>query len=168
MVWEGLLLYCNADHSGRTHKHTHTHTHIHRHTNTIHTHTHTHMRECTHTHIHARAHTHHTKTHTHIRTHTPHTHRHTHHTQTHTHTTHTYTHTTHTHTHTHTTHTHTQYNSLLNLEFGKQTKVIAFADDLLIAVKAESITNLTLTNRNPKLCLYHDGKEKKIKKFQFI
>ena len=33
-----------------------------------------------------------------------------------------------------------QYNSLLNLEFRKQTKVIAFADDLLIAVKAESIS----------------------------
>ena len=32
-----------------------------------------------------------------------------------------------------------QYNSLLNLEFRKQTKAIAFADDLLIAVKAESI-----------------------------
>jgi hypothetical protein len=32
-----------------------------------------------------------------------------------------------------------QYNSLLNLEFRKQTKVIAFADDLLIAVKAASI-----------------------------
>jgi len=29
-----------------------------------------------------------------------------------------------------------QYNSLLNLEFMKQTKAIAFADDLLIAVKA--------------------------------
>jgi ribonuclease HI len=32
-----------------------------------------------------------------------------------------------------------QYNSLLNLEFTKNTKAIAFADDLLIAVKAESI-----------------------------
>jgi hypothetical protein len=32
-----------------------------------------------------------------------------------------------------------QYKSPLNLEFGKQTKVIAFADDLLIVVKAESI-----------------------------
>ena len=32
-----------------------------------------------------------------------------------------------------------QYNSLLNLEFMKQTKAIAFADDLLIAMKAESI-----------------------------
>jgi hypothetical protein len=32
-----------------------------------------------------------------------------------------------------------QYSSLLNLEFRKQTKVISFADDLLIAVKAESI-----------------------------
>jgi hypothetical protein len=31
-----------------------------------------------------------------------------------------------------------QYNSLLNLEFRKQTKAIAFADDLL-AVKAESV-----------------------------
>jgi hypothetical protein len=32
-----------------------------------------------------------------------------------------------------------QYNSLLNLEFRKQTKVITSADDLLKAVKAESI-----------------------------
>ena len=32
-----------------------------------------------------------------------------------------------------------QYNSLLNLDFKKQTKEIAFADDLLIAMKAESI-----------------------------
>jgi hypothetical protein len=32
-----------------------------------------------------------------------------------------------------------QYNSILNLEFRKQTKAIAFADDLLIAVKAEGI-----------------------------
>jgi hypothetical protein len=32
-----------------------------------------------------------------------------------------------------------QYNSLLNLEFKKQTKAIAFADDLLLAVKAEGI-----------------------------
>jgi hypothetical protein len=32
-----------------------------------------------------------------------------------------------------------QYNSLLNLEFRKQTNVRAFADNLLIAVKAESI-----------------------------
>ena len=80
-----------------------------------------------------------------------------------------------------------QYNSLLNLEFRKQTKAITFADDLLIAVKAESIneaenitniemnkvltwakkTNLPLMNRNQKLCLYHEGKEKKTRKFQF-
>jgi hypothetical protein len=33
-----------------------------------------------------------------------------------------------------------QYNSLLNLEFRKQTKAIAFAEELLIAVKAESIS----------------------------
>jgi hypothetical protein len=32
-----------------------------------------------------------------------------------------------------------QYNSLLNLDFGKRTKAIAFADDLLIATRAESI-----------------------------
>ena len=32
-----------------------------------------------------------------------------------------------------------QYNSLLNLEFGKRTKAIAYADDLLIAVKAETV-----------------------------
>ena len=30
-------------------------------------------------------------------------------------------------------------NSFLNLEFRKQTKAIAFADDLLIVMKAESI-----------------------------
>jgi len=29
-----------------------------------------------------------------------------------------------------------QYNSLFNLEFRKQTKALAFADDLLIALKA--------------------------------
>jgi len=32
-----------------------------------------------------------------------------------------------------------QYNSLLNLEFGKRTKAIAFADNLLIAVRAENV-----------------------------
>ena len=32
-----------------------------------------------------------------------------------------------------------QYNTLLNLEFGKRTKAIAFADDLLIAVRAENV-----------------------------
>jgi hypothetical protein len=32
-----------------------------------------------------------------------------------------------------------QYNSLLNSDFRKQTKAIAYADDLLIAVKTESI-----------------------------
>ena len=32
-----------------------------------------------------------------------------------------------------------QFNSLLNLKFGKRTKAIAFADDLLIAVRAESV-----------------------------
>ena len=32
-----------------------------------------------------------------------------------------------------------QYNSILYLEFRKQTKTIAFADDLLIAVKAKGI-----------------------------
>jgi hypothetical protein len=47
-----------------------------------------------------------------------------------------------------------QYNSLLNLEFRKQTKVIAFADDLLIAVKAESISeaeNITNIEMNKVL-----------------
>ena len=44
-----------------------------------------------------------------------------------------------------------QYTSLLNLEFRKQTKAIAFADDLLIAVKAEvmreaeNITNIEMS-----------------------
>jgi hypothetical protein len=32
-----------------------------------------------------------------------------------------------------------QYNSLLNLEFGKRTKAIAFASELLIAVKAKTV-----------------------------
>jgi len=32
-----------------------------------------------------------------------------------------------------------QYNSLLNLEFGKRTKIISYSDDLLIAVKAETV-----------------------------
>ena len=32
-----------------------------------------------------------------------------------------------------------QYNSLLNLEFGKRTKAIAFADDLLITIRAETV-----------------------------
>ena len=32
-----------------------------------------------------------------------------------------------------------QYNSLLNLEFGKRTKAIAVADDLLIALRSETI-----------------------------
>jgi hypothetical protein len=44
-----------------------------------------------------------------------------------------------------------QYNSLLNLDFRKQTKTIAFADDLLIAVKAESIReaeNITNIEKN--------------------
>jgi len=33
----------------------------------------------------------------------------------------------------------TQYNSLLNLEYGKRTKAIAFAKDLIIAVRAETV-----------------------------
>ena len=32
-----------------------------------------------------------------------------------------------------------QYNTLLNLQFGKRTKAIAFADNLLIAVRAENV-----------------------------
>ena len=32
-----------------------------------------------------------------------------------------------------------QYNSLLNLEFGIRTKTIAYADDLLTAVKVETV-----------------------------
>jgi len=31
------------------------------------------------------------------------------------------------------------FNSLLNVKFGKRTKAIAFADDLLIAVRAENV-----------------------------
>ena len=44
-----------------------------------------------------------------------------------------------------------QYNSLLNLEFREQTKVMATADDLLVAVKAESISeaeNITNIRRD--------------------
>jgi hypothetical protein len=47
-----------------------------------------------------------------------------------------------------------QYNSLLNLEFSKQIKVIVFADDLLRAVKAESISeaeNITNIEMNKVL-----------------
>jgi len=32
-----------------------------------------------------------------------------------------------------------QFNSLLNLNYGTRTKAIAFADDLLIAVRAENV-----------------------------
>jgi len=32
-----------------------------------------------------------------------------------------------------------KYNSLLNLKYGKRTKAITFADDLLIAVRAENV-----------------------------
>ena len=32
-----------------------------------------------------------------------------------------------------------KYNSLLNLEFGKRTKAIAVADDLLIAVRLQTV-----------------------------
>jgi len=32
-----------------------------------------------------------------------------------------------------------QYNSLINLEFGKRTKAIAFADDLQILVRMETV-----------------------------
>jgi len=44
-----------------------------------------------------------------------------------------------------------QYNSLLNLNFGKQTKAIAFADDLILVtggktvVEAANYTNIDLT-----------------------
>jgi hypothetical protein len=81
-----------------------------------------------------------------------------------------------------------QYNSLLNLEFRKQTKAVAFADDLLIAVKAESIreaeniTNIQMNKiltwaKNNKLNFNEEkskamvisrGKRKKTRKFQFI
>ena len=35
-----------------------------------------------------------------------------------------------------------QYNSILNLNFAKWTRVIALADDLLIAVKAETVAEV--------------------------
>jgi hypothetical protein len=47
-----------------------------------------------------------------------------------------------------------QYNPLLNLEFRTQTKAVAFADDLLLALKAESIReaeNSTNMERNKRL-----------------
>ena len=70
------------------------------------------------------------------------------------------------------------------MDFRKQTTAIAFADDSLIAVKAErirgaeNITNIeinkilnwakttksTSTKRNPNLWLYCKGKKKKMKK----
>ena len=31
------------------------------------------------------------------------------------------------------------YNSLLNLDYGKRTKAVAFADDLLIATRADTV-----------------------------
>ena len=37
------------------------------------------------------------------------------------------------------TNTHTQYNSLFNIQFTHHTKVIAFADDLVIMTTVESI-----------------------------
>jgi hypothetical protein len=44
-----------------------------------------------------------------------------------------------------------QFNALLNLNFGKRTKVIAFADDLLIARRAETIREAeNFTNRDNK------------------
>jgi hypothetical protein len=81
-----------------------------------------------------------------------------------------------------------QYNSFLNLNFIKQTKAIAFADDLLIAVKAESIreeeniTNIEmnkilnwaknnkikLNEQKSKAMVISRRKEKKINKSQFI
>jgi len=65
-----------------------------------------------------------------------------------------------------------QFNSLLNLNYGKRTKAIAFVDDLVIAVrtgnvqKAENFANIeinkiinwakenkiTFNEQNPKLC----------------
>ena len=40
-----------------------------------------------------------------------------------------------------------QYNSLLNIAFGKRTKAMAYTDDLLVAVKAETVREAeNLTN----------------------
>ena len=81
-----------------------------------------------------------------------------------------------------------QYNSLLNSDFRKQTKAIAFADDLLIAVKAESIreaeniTNIEMNKilnwdknnkinfneQKSKAMVISRRKREKIKKSQFI
>ena len=42
-----------------------------------------------------------------------------------------------------------KYNSLLNLHYGKRTKAITFADDLLIAVRAENVQEGdNIANRN--------------------
>ena len=56
-----------------------------------------------------------------------------------------------------------QHNSLLNLEFRKQTEVIAFADDLLIVVKADSIRgteNITNIQMNKVLTWAKNNKLK--------
>jgi hypothetical protein len=43
------------------------------------------------------------------------------------------------------------YNSLLNIEFTKSTKVIAYADDLVILVKGKTQVEVeTYTNRHTK------------------
>jgi hypothetical protein len=54
-----------------------------------------------------------------------------------------------------------QFNQLLNLKFGKRTKTIAFADDLLIAVRAKTVReaeNFTNIERSKILNWAKDNK----------
>jgi hypothetical protein len=55
-----------------------------------------------------------------------------------------------------------QYNSLLNLEYGKHTKAIAFADYLLIAVMAETVREAENHANIEIKKIYNRAKENKI------
>jgi len=45
------------------------------------------------------------------------------------------------------------YNSLLNLKFTGSTKIIAFADDLLLLIRGETVSEIeNIAKRSPKLC----------------
>jgi len=54
-----------------------------------------------------------------------------------------------------------QYNSLLNLEYGKRTKAISFADDLLITVRAETVREAE-NHANIEIRISNWAKENKI------
>jgi hypothetical protein len=73
-----------------------------------------------------------------------------------------------------------QYNSWLNLAFKARTKAVAFADDLILAIRGDSVSvaenysngelskitawsksnKIRLTTKNLKICWYREGKEK--------